>query len=367
MKSIRLVALSLLAVSCTEAQTESALQVFGGSEVKSGSVLKSVVSLQGEGRKGHGVFCTGIVVSDNLVLTAGHCNPRTMPPLNVEDDMDDQENRFKKLTDTFEIGFGPDAKTAVRRRVTNSASHPTFEKNMRELRSAIRQVQNGNTPAGISSLSARLAGPGWHDIALLKFEGGIPENFQAANISIGLPLANQKMSLAGFGVSNNDQEDQGTLKQVDLDVVSVSELFGEVELDNRSGRGACKGDSGGPIFINKGNIIEIFGVASRNKAQSCRDSNIIYTLTQSHKQWILDAAKALGGSLAQNTIAVPTPPPAPLVDQSPNLSSDEENRCIDGRQFESFTRSEIVRDVCRLKPTAEKTLCTAQCNKLIGK
>jgi MYXO-CTERM domain-containing protein len=84
-----------------------------------------------------------------------------------------------------------------------------------------------------------------------------------------------------------------------------------------TGESTCFGDSGGPLFDSKGNVI---GVTSRGIDDSCIDRPSIYSDTASHAELIRNAAKTAGHPLSE--APSDTTPSDPSNKTDPNAKDD---------------------------------------------
>jgi secreted trypsin-like serine protease len=96
-----------------------------------------------------------------------------------------------------------------------------------------------------------------NDIALVRFEGGIPPGYAAAQIldDIDALVDGAAITLAGYGRSVGDLSEHegpdgsGMLRMVETTIRTAYHGQSEVLTEQSQGRGACHGDSGGPAFI----------------------------------------------------------------------------------------------------------------------
>lgn len=95
-----------------------------------------------------------------------------------------------------------------------------------------------------------------------------------------------------------------------------------IELQSSNGRGACKGDSGGPAYLLRNGSWFFFGVTSSLVSGDCGNGVVAYTYLPDNLDWIRREAAAGGitieGKFPQESVAPPpvvtTPvaPPAPV-------------------------------------------------------
>jgi hypothetical protein len=111
------------------------------------------------------------------------------------------------------------------------------------------------------------------DLALVKFSGGLPPGFQPvaalpfeyfSALKPGTPV-----TIAGYGVDKFDPNTPtselhiDTLRKTELKVWNPVFSETEILLDQRNGKAACRGDSGGPAFVFINGKMYFWGIASR--------------------------------------------------------------------------------------------------------
>lgn len=246
-----------------EATTQSG--IIGGSEVKAGSALtKSIVALYDTVQ---GQLCTGTLLPNNIVVTAAHC-------------------MALKPQDLLVI-FGTKVdKTAQARRVTGATPHPDYAVHGDD------EKDNG-------------------DIAVVHFEGTIPSGYQPAQILTDIKKLKDGASvvLAGYGISNGkDKSGAGVLRSVSVKIADAKFSETEVKLDQRQGRGACHGDSGGPAYVAIGGKNYVWGVTSRgvDDMYDLCNQYAVYTSIPAHQEWLQKTSQELirdAGSKAPSRLA----------------------------------------------------------------
>ncbi|QDK45262.1 hypothetical protein DOM22_08895 [Bdellovibrio sp. ZAP7] len=270
--------------------------IIGGQLVKEGTALaQSVVGIYDDNE---GYTCTGSLLPGNLVLTAAHC--------------------IGKKTSGVYIVFHPDMES-----ILNMGNN---FKNSPAVRQVVQMKANKDWNPG----QANAAFPG-NDVGLMMYEGETPKGYQTAKILTD-PAALKTGAttiLAGYGVDyaevipvdpkktenlqdlidkgevfcNNDDARKATtcireeisgpaiLKAVTVKI-KYSPNDGEVILDQRGGKAACSGDSGGPAYIQVGDEVQLWGVTSRSGI-GC-NNDIIYMNILHYATWIKDTAKSFG-------------------------------------------------------------------------
>lgn len=219
-----------------------------------------------------GGLCTGSLIGDGLVLTAGHCANVAHPEKMI-------------------IFFGTDLKTIV------AQVHKGDRSNVRPVLKVLRHEKYNIDETQTANDNAHTK----NDISLIRFQGSAAAGFQIANLATQAQstMVQQGLTvmLAGYGLSEFKQDPHtgealsskgaGTLRQVDnIKILSVLPTFEEITFDQSSGRGACHGDSGGPAYVvdAKSKTNFLVGVTSRGGG----DCNVtaVYTGVIGYSQWI---------------------------------------------------------------------------------
>ncbi len=217
-----------------------------------------------------GGLCTGSLIGEGLVLSAGHCVNVAHPQKMI-------------------IFFGTDF-NAIISQVRNGD-----KSNIRRVVKVLRHEKYAINDSDTADSNAQTK----NDISLIRFEGPIVDGFKKANLAKSEQSAMLKQGsevmLAGYGLSEFKQDPNtgealsskgsGTLRQVgNIKVLSVLPTGEELTFDQSGGHGACHGDSGGPAYIVDANTNYLVGVTSRGGG----DCNItaIYTGVLGYSQWI---------------------------------------------------------------------------------
>jgi secreted trypsin-like serine protease len=128
-----------------------------------------------------------------------------------------------------------------------------------------------------------LLGTTRNDVALVFFEGGLPEGFVPVSI---LP-SDQKLKigedlqLAGYGGGGP----LGVLAKVKLQVAEFINNTNLVKFEQTVQRGICHGDSGGPAFKAMDGHLYLAGVASYANEIDCSGYSV-YTSASPYISWI---------------------------------------------------------------------------------
>lgn len=222
---------------------------------------RSVVAVENS----NGELCSGVLVSQDLVLTAAHCL------------MDRASYRIVVLNRAFK---------PLPLDVVAVAIHPAFVP--------------GTTPR---------TQPGV-DLAVLKIERPLGPEFSPLDLrQAGTIDDGETVTIAGYGVTaENQKRTARTLRQATLLSVGTVEVANRVlivtdqkRLAETSGAGACRGDSGGPVLIRTGSGYRLFGIISwssgalRTRTPSACGGLTAVTPVAEHMGWIRQAIGQLDG------------------------------------------------------------------------
>lgn len=256
-----LIATIILVHSSSTMATESALDsvlnykstplgVFGGEEThKTDSLSQHMVNVVSASH------CSGVLVSNNIVLTAASC--------------------FDKSNGQNKILFGQDIEfPATSRNIKKVYIHPKYQAYGR----------------GISSEDV--------DLALVEFHGRLPRGFRPVKIASTLELKNsQQATVAGYGYGKNVRNvnssvsysnRHGRLRYTNLILLKKSDISEREQpkhdnfillLQKGLSKGVTFGDSGGGAFIqSQRGRLKLAGIASWSQAStvytSCRRENL---------------------------------------------------------------------------------------------
>jgi secreted trypsin-like serine protease len=247
-----------LAVILAALLLRPAAAMVGDAPSPAGTLARHVVMIVGS----NGSFCTGTALARDLVLSAVHCLPR---------------NADYKLVD-FASGQ-PKLKG-----IATIVRHPAY------------------TARGMTTYR------GTADVALLKLAAPLPASIRPAplgppdlTINVG-----DVFTVVGYGITHpGDPRSGGHLRAARLiatgrpDSMDVR-LMDPVTRNARAGRGACTGDSGGPVFAEEGGGEAIVGLISwttgANTTRGCGGLTGVTPLARYHG-WIIDTARKLGTML----------------------------------------------------------------------
>jgi secreted trypsin-like serine protease len=252
--------------------------IIGGKAARAGSMIASVTVAILDLRRG--ASCTASILSNSIVLTAAHC---------VEG------GRAADYRVVFDVNM--DNARAVQRKVTGFKYHVKWSR---------------ITPTQQKDLG---------DIAVLRFEGGLPAGYRVAPILKEAAAIKNGASalLAGYGLTDGiNQTGAGILRYVSVKIQDAAFSSTEVSLNQRQGRGACHGDSGGPAYVldSKGNL-GLFGITSRGEKDPLDTCGVeaVYTNMLAYKNWITVAANKLAEE-AKARQGVTVADSAPAVSQA---------------------------------------------------
>ncbi|WP_413582532.1 S1 family peptidase [Bdellovibrio sp. HCB288] len=217
---------ALLSVMATLA-TPYSQAIVGGTEVAAGDVLANkVVLILGTTQTGGRGYCSGTMIDKDIVLTAAHCfetvikNYYVIPNINMSPDSGYEREKFNIP-------------------VTKWVIHEDYDK----------------PDAKVFS-----------DIALLKLERAVPEKYTPVKFYDGRSEAAPFAILAGFGKTSESRIDQTylrfTAKENSEIKIDYKDQIGTMIMSNGQTKGACEGDSGGPVFYGVNGEFQQVGIIS---------------------------------------------------------------------------------------------------------
>jgi len=258
-----------------DAQFDSEASILNGNLIttRTTPAAKSVVYVELLGRENNRIaYCSATLIAKNFVLTAAHCF----------------DKKLIKNIKSFRVVFSSDvnegAAPPMRAGITFT-NHPAY-----------------NTTQPQPPLYD-------YDIALAMFAGDIPAGFAPVSIDtdISADYSNQELYAYGFGRSvdyfgkPSDSYNLGGGGFLRRGVVRVDGNYNATPdryfISEQSPSFLCSGDSGGPQFYNKGNVLKVVGVASAAKGvllsngrRQCRGSSQV-TKVAPVSAWILSEQK----------------------------------------------------------------------------
>jgi len=234
--------------------------ILGGSPVAADSPLaRHVVAVIGNDGS-HGFLCTGVLITKDKILTAGHCGNGMRQGL---------------------ILFSTDLSTpdpSLRRPVTLIQVQPRFDETIERIDSS----------KGRSTNSLK----NWGDLSIMSFSGGLPRGFAPVLIAAQNAVSDSdSVILAGFGVLDGTKGTESQhLNSVTVPVKKAQYSKSEFTVDQSEGKGACHGDSGGPAMIANGGDLYLVGITSRGFNEVCGKATI-YTRVSFFIDWIEEAIR----------------------------------------------------------------------------
>ncbi|KYG65986.1 hypothetical protein AZI86_02650 [Bdellovibrio bacteriovorus] len=229
MKTLASLFLTLIfCTSCAPVEQASSLDVTTSLGIVGGEFpdpafpgYASIVKIQ----KFNRMHCTGTLIGSRLVLTAAHCLQNS-------------------VTTDFEIVF-PSALKKITRLVVAQKAHPEFRRKT--------LVEDGVGRNGSSG-----------DLALMLLDEDAPASAKVAKLpDQALPIDKDFMlRVYGYGTTGLNNKDGDALRTTEVTGRVEALTPTKISIDQRSGKGLCKGDSGGPIFAFENNQVILVGVTS---------------------------------------------------------------------------------------------------------
>ncbi len=301
-------ALALASLACQRGQVADSFNgqandqgIIGGSVVADGhQIAKNTVAIFDVEA---GASCTGSIIAEDLVITAGHCLGSGKLLLAFDRNFDQILEVVMNGTEEQFQAIQPKLRGPSR-----AAMHPNYIEFNKQIAALEERLQAGEQVSE-EEISAVVESTDQGDMLLLKFDGGLPAGFEPAKLlaqDIQLAIGGD-VTLAGYGYTNGvTHASDDKLRQVSVKIENPTHGAFEVLMNQKSGKGACHGDSGGPAFFAINGVNYLFGVTSRgykDDADDCSQFAVYSNMVAAH-DWMESAKQEL---------AQPAPPPVDEV------------------------------------------------------
>lgn len=240
-------------------------------------------------------FCTGIVVSKNLIMTAGHCLSGNNLKVDIQFGLGGESgfthtirsDGYRSLYPSYS-GGNPwkDGYLSY-----NEESRRSFLENVRQ-RTDWLNFSNGNF----------VSYNNFFDIALIKVSG-IPNTYSPVKIYNGRYHFKQKAIMAGFGTnSRHANRNDDALRWMEMELIGHYTRQNETtvawQFYSPEDGGFCFGDSGGPLLVRntENDELQLIGVNVMIINNCANSSYAVYI--KFFREWIQDKAAELNGEIA---------------------------------------------------------------------
>lgn len=229
--------------------------IIGGDSVRqTDPVQNSIAALYQQTSPTMGALCTASILAQDIAITAAHC-----------------------------VSGGSQQIVLIFGTHIHGSDHSGNSTNQRKVSKVL-----------VNSAYAKHAGRGMDqgDIALVRFEGGLPSGYYAIEpmTSDHVLKKGLKVTLAGYGISNAlTHKGAGVLRKTRVSILDPRPGSTEMILDQTHGKGACHGDSGGPAFVKADGRLLLAGVTNRGYPDRAPDncaSDVVYTKVSAYLSWI---------------------------------------------------------------------------------
>lgn len=255
--------------------------IIGGSDVAAGDETTLITAALYDSFNQS--ICTVSIIDREWVLTAAHCVEGTIP---------------QALVVVFERNLADapasPSQQPVMRRVTDFFIHPQYEATNQRFEQLAKEAEANGTELSSEEVDTITD---WGDMALIHLASPIPATHQVATVlppHLSLAAA-QPIILAGYGVSDGAlNTGDGVFRKVETVIAEPVRGTMEILVDQRSGKGACRGDSGGPAYVKVDGQLYLVGVTSHGAYDVKNDCSqfSVYSSVPAFNTWIADTMKA---------------------------------------------------------------------------
>lgn len=272
---------TLAMVACNNGTTASQMSgltgdpgITGGTAVTSGSKesLSTVALYFPTGKTATSIanFCSGTLIAQDLVLTAGHC---------FGDFAKDEQTTPAELAKHILIGFGLKVAKSTADKAVEFRSVAAYQINPKYV---------------VGSVSQATKKP-MYDMTLIKLNEPAPAEYKPAQLVTDASVLKKGLTvtLVGFGLLSAQPEKFAT-KMMEVDVLVDNPAITATQFTYKviAGKSSCSGDSGGPAYVDLGSgELGVVGVTSWGD-QTCEQLGA-YTSVPAMSAWIEQASRTL--------------------------------------------------------------------------